>query len=373
MRAGALILVLAALSAAGAPASADDLKAVYARILADPTNTDLNLQYALIAEGRGEYRKALAAYERILANDPGNADAKRGLQRVRRILQPPFTRVTLESGGLYDTNPLRQPGGSDAEFTLYAKAQVRDERVIGGTRWRSVASIFADAHTENDNLNYAVLKGDIGPILDIPGTMMAIRPEFGAAIATLSGDLYYYEVNLGATVEGYLDGAYQFGGVSVGWREYDPSFTSDSGFYVDARGRLAKPKLLTDRDVLSLSPWFRWSQLDGSVFDVFSNEITPGKYVAGGARLQYDSKVADWLSVGVFVAVSDRLYTTTLAPDGSKRQDFLVSPGIALLFDDVLGKQADLNVEYAFEHNDSNDPAHDWDNHSIKVSVRKRM
>ena len=88
-----LTTALALAGAAGVAAQSDgDIIAVYDQILDDPGNTELNLQYALLAEGRGEYRKALGTYERILINDPSNAAAQRGLLRVRRD-GPPCRRA----------------------------------------------------------------------------------------------------------------------------------------------------------------------------------------------------------------------------------------------------------------------------------------
>src|SRR5690242_15887070 len=68
-----------AMSALASGAVADELSDAAQLVLADPANADVNLDYALIAEGKGKYRLALAAYERVLLNDPNNVDAKRGL------------------------------------------------------------------------------------------------------------------------------------------------------------------------------------------------------------------------------------------------------------------------------------------------------
>jgi hypothetical protein len=86
----------------GAPA---ELTRVYSLILRDPTNSQLNLRYAELAEASGKLRWALAAYERVLVNDPGNLEAQAGLQRVRRRLQPNTTQFTAELGAAGETNP----------------------------------------------------------------------------------------------------------------------------------------------------------------------------------------------------------------------------------------------------------------------------
>lgn len=362
------------LAGAIAPAAADELTAVFADILADPTNTELNLQYALIAEGRGEYRKALGAYERILANDPGNASAKRGLQRVRRILQPPSTTWTFETGLGYESNPLHEHHvEGDGDGFAFVKARVRDERTFGTTRWRTTGNLFGEGHFEDDELNYAIASGTIGPILDIPGTMTALIPEIGGAVSSLDGRFYYAEVNASATLEGYLDGAYQWARVRAGWRDYDSYWTTDSGWYADVMGKWTRVDIFGEDDAFSIALWIRWSNFDGSIVDAVSGELQPGDYLWGGARFQYDRAMTDWLSVSLFFSVSDRLYGTDKAPNGDHREDLLLSPGVALLFDDVLGNQTDLRVEYKYEDNDSNDRRHDYQNHQVMVSVSKRM
>ena len=53
------------------------------RILREPANIALNLQFARMAEERGTLRWALMAYERVLLNNPDNFDAKMGLMRVK--------------------------------------------------------------------------------------------------------------------------------------------------------------------------------------------------------------------------------------------------------------------------------------------------
>lgn len=71
------------------PAVAGEIDDVYAALMRDAGNTSLNLRYAHLAEDRGKLKWALPAYERALRNDPGNADARAGLARVRAALAAP--------------------------------------------------------------------------------------------------------------------------------------------------------------------------------------------------------------------------------------------------------------------------------------------
>ena len=81
------------------------LDALYAQILEHPQDTELNLRFARTAEAAGVLRWALSAYERVTVNDPSNAEAQAGLQRIRRKLQPDISQVTVEAGSAVETNP----------------------------------------------------------------------------------------------------------------------------------------------------------------------------------------------------------------------------------------------------------------------------
>jgi len=96
LRSSLLALGLIALAALPVRAQDDgELRRVFEQILQDPGNPGLNLRYAPLAIDRGELRKALAAYERILAQDPDNEEAKAGIRRIQRQLEPTLTRATL--------------------------------------------------------------------------------------------------------------------------------------------------------------------------------------------------------------------------------------------------------------------------------------
>src|ERR1700749_1206855 len=60
----------------------NDLSDLNNQILDNPADVGLNLRYAHAAESAGKLRLALAAYERILINDPHNQEAREGYERV---------------------------------------------------------------------------------------------------------------------------------------------------------------------------------------------------------------------------------------------------------------------------------------------------
>jgi hypothetical protein len=364
----AAAFAVALLPAFTAAAFADELTDIYAGIIANPVDSELNLQYALIAEGRGEYRKALAAYERVLVNDPSNEAARRGLQRVRRIIEPAVTLTTVEAGARVDSNPLHATVAGAADILGYGRLTVRDERPIGGHRWRTVVNAYGEAHARETRLNYASLNAETGPLIDLGGSMTAFRPAVGGGTAFFDGRFYYVDVNLGGTVEGYLQGAYQWARLRAGYRQYDPSFTADRGFYADLTGKLSFKDVVHDNDLFSISPRLRWSGIEGMPPDD-ADEFAPGLYVEGGGTLDYAKVVSEALTASLSVRLNQRWYDDI---GGGARQDFLVAPGAGLVFPGLFGVQTDVRVDYRFEWNDSTDDAHDWQNHLLKVGVSVR-
>jgi hypothetical protein len=357
------LVATTALALAMPPAIADELSAVYAGILADPTNSELNLQYAMIAEGRHEYRKALAAYERVLVNDPGNEAAKRGLQRVRRIIEPPLTQKTMEVGATWESNPMRAPIG-DADFLGYGSFRIKDERPLGGHRWRTNLFLYGEAYAEQDTLDYASISGDIGPLVDIVGTNSTFRPAIGGGTAYFDDKVYYWDVNASGLFEGYLNGAYQWLRLRVGYRQYDPSFTSGAGAYADITGRFTVQDVFRERDALSLSPFARWSGIDG-LPDNGALDFATGQYVEGGATLEYSAAVSDSLNAAVNIKVSDRVYDNI---GTGSRHDWLIAPGASLVFRNLFGPQTDLRFDYKYEWNTSNMTDHTWENQAATVA-----
>ncbi|MEJ0011224.1 MAG: hypothetical protein WDM94_01095 [Bauldia sp.] len=353
-----------ALALAMPAAIADELTAAYARVLADPTNSEISIQYAQLAESRGEYRKALSAYERVLINDPGNAVARDGLQRVRRIIQPAETQKTVEVGATWQSNVLRSEMATD-DVLGYGSFRVRDERAAGLYRWRTNLNFYGEAYAHETEMNYAALNGDLGPIVDIKGTDFSVRPAVGAGTAFLNGRTYYWDVNASALFEGYLNGAYQWLRVRAGYRQYDPSFTSGNGTYVDVSSRVAIQDVFHDRDSLSVSPWFRWSNISGSSEDG-PTEFATGLYTEAGATLEYAKAIANNLSASVNLKMFERTY----ADIGSgSRQDWSTAPGASLVFRNLLGAQGDLRFDYKYEWNNSSMSTHTWQNQSATVAI----
>jgi len=93
------VLAVAAIAVFATPGHllADEISDVFDQLLSTPDNPALNLRYAELAMAKGETRKALSAYERVLARDPDNAEVRRAYKKAKRQLQPAVTAFTLNN------------------------------------------------------------------------------------------------------------------------------------------------------------------------------------------------------------------------------------------------------------------------------------
>ena len=352
------------------PAAADPLTDVYQRVLANPADSALSLQYALIAEGRHEYRKALSAYERVLLNDPNNVEAKRGLVRVRRIIQPPSTQIFAEAGAMWQSNPELVTSGAVGDYVPYGQLRVADERPIAGTRWRTLASLYGEYHANHHDLNYGNAFAETGPLIDLGATMLTLYPSIGGALSYSNNKFFYDEFNASAKLEGYLGGTTQWLRVRGGYRDFAPSATSNSGWYVDTRGQWSFRNVLHENDIASIMPWFLWSDVGGSITNTTPQTFSPGRYIAAGTQLTYSQRLGDRWTLALNLGLSTRRYTVDLVtPGGAKRQDTMISPGATLVFNNAFGPQSDFRLTYRFDHNTSNDPSHRYDAQTVMASV----
>ncbi len=100
MRAAAVLLAFGLLI--GQAQGAEDIESVFQRLLQNPSDVELNLLYARLAEERGELARALATYERLLLQGPENATALAEAARIHRLLEPSLTAYVAILGYRYE-------------------------------------------------------------------------------------------------------------------------------------------------------------------------------------------------------------------------------------------------------------------------------
>ncbi|MEJ2378013.1 MAG: hypothetical protein P8Y71_22400 [Pseudolabrys sp.] len=373
-----VVFVLAAGSARATPkpvhnVHSPELDALYAQILRHPQDTNLNLRFARAAEKAGVLRWALSAYERVTVNNPANAEAQAGLQRIRRKLQPDVSQVTLAFGTAVETNPRYYVGPKRTEGEGLASAILYDERSIGDMRWRTTGAVNGRIYSKSHDLDYGKAILDTGPVIDIlPGWAMV--PTVGGAAAYYDHHFFYGEGAVGATFESATQRAFRSLQLRAAYRSYDKFFPTSSGFYMEARGHLAFPNLLGNGSVLILSPWARYSDMSGTYLSPLVGDLQPGAYWELGGKVEALKPVTSWLTLGAELSAIQRHYRADrVATTGAKRNDTLLIPGATVLFPHVFSYRTNVRVTYHYIHDHSNDSSKSFDDHVVMASLVYRF
>jgi hypothetical protein len=380
-----LVLVTAAALGALAPppvCAQDDaeMRRVFEQILQDPGNPGLNLRYARLAIDRGEIRKALAAYERILAQDPNNEEAKAGIRRIQRELEPSVTRATVLLGGQYESNPRRvafggSPGASRRyDGALYARIQGTDERRIGPVRWRTEGDAYANYHMQFRDIDFGIAGARSGPVFDL-GEGLRIHAFIGGSYAWLSRRTFFTEATAGITLE--IEREHPLKTVSIRWG-YDivgEDFSTRDATFVEVTPRFVFSNLVVERSIAVVSPYWRYNGVFGSGPPGFDprNEPFPSRYHQLGVRADFFVPVFANVTFGVGVIYEYRHYYETVTDKTQNRRDHVVSPSAQLIVAGLVSGRADLIFSYSFEHRGSNDRTQLYDNHTAGAKVLWRF
>ncbi len=372
------VLAMAALAVFATPVIAlgDEITAVFDQLLSTPDDPALNLRYAELAMAQGETRKALAAYERVLARDPENAEARRAYRKAKLQLQPSVRAFTLTTGLSFESNPRQVPGGSaqhNEDVSLEASILMYDERTLAGRRWRTLGHASGHLLLETDDLNDATFSLASGPIFDISKkTQLHIAP--GAAMAILDDDWLYQDGLVRIALERRNKGNGQSVTTTVKYRDTNSSFNGDDGLIVKVDGRFLQTNRFRAGDAFYFLPRFTYSEPGGNgPGRVFQSALFPGNYIEYGARLAYFMPVANKRAfLGAGIGVYQRDYDQNVAFGTKDRSDVMFVPTAHFLVTNVRGSKFDFRLDYRFENNDSNDSLEDFDNHVASARIVRK-
>ncbi|MGZ5836799.1 MAG: tetratricopeptide repeat protein [Xanthobacteraceae bacterium] len=354
-------------------AATDDLAQLYAQVLKNPGNSEINLRYAWLAEAQGKKRWALAAYERILLNDPNNDEARRGLERIQRGLVPVDTRYTVELGAVFESNPRYVNSGARGELQAFGTMQMVDVRQFGDQFWRTKGVLAGIAHQHEGDLNYGYAGAITGPMFDfLAGTSLHLG--VGGGVSAFDHHLYYKEALGAATVLTQIDSVFQSLEVRYGYRDYDDFFPTRHGSFVDAKAKFAFKDIFATPALLLATPWARWSDIAGTSTTALLTEIQPGAYSEWGGRLELIAPVAEGVFVGPTAVLYDRYYRTDIvAGTNGHRHDTIYGPGFLIWIPNAIGFQTGVKIEYQYLRDNSNDPLRTFNDHQVMGSVVSRF
>jgi hypothetical protein len=358
------------------PIAADEYRDVFDRILLDPGNVALNLRYAKLAAERRELRKALAAYERVLAKDPNNPDAKAGLVRVQQLLKPNYTRVIGIFGGQYESNPLRASGRAKVEDdgVFFGRLLVNDERLVSGRRWRSSFDTFANLHVNIRSLDYGVVSLETGPIFPI-GNTWQVHNFVGGAYSWYDGQTFQGRIGTGLTFEPLATSLLRSITVKGDYSFIGSGFSAQDAYVIELNARFIKIGMFTSRGIGSLTPYYRYHGVTGKGDPFFgpSGELYPLTFHQVGGRADYFYELRPNLTVNANLTLEYRHYFEEVFFETKHRRDVLVAPGAQLIVAGLFKGKADVILSYRFEYNSSNDGFLRYVNHIAGVQMLWRI
>lgn len=376
-----LLLAAALLMAsASAHAATDELARLNAQIINNPTSVELNLQYARAAEARGDYGKALAAYERVLQYAPGNAEAQSGVHRAGARLLPHTLQIFTEFGVGYESNPQNLATGRKGQGELFGRVLLKDERTLGDTRWRTTALFSGNLYSSDGDLNYGYAAAATGPVYAVTPTM-TVHPSIGGGGAYFDRHFFFSEAFASALFEGSYNTMNYVVRYRAGYRDYNDYFPSTHGAFADVTAKFLFPDVFAKDDLVVVSPWLRWSGIDTTPdlsFLISPDDFRTGRYGEGGARIEYYKPLLDWVTASVSFSMLERQYAravdnTVFPPTEVDRRDRIYAPGAALIFRNRQAThQSSVRVDYRYERDDSNVPLASYNNHIATLTFFNR-
>ena len=349
---------------------ASELQQLFQRLLQNPSDIQLNFRYAELAMEQDRLRNALAAYERILATDPENAEAKEGIERIRRLLRPEFTDATVILGGEYATNPRLagqgEPGGDDVLALI--QASVIDERRLGAYRLHSEGDLYANFYNRFTDIDYGRVGGTTGPVLGLAEDW-EIRPALGGAYSWLDGQNFYGAGDALVTFYSLAGGALRRIDLLFEYDKVSEAFAHRDAYQIALTPQLYWVNQLTDQDIVLLTPFYRYNGVNGTgppgrgptsqPFPLESHQF--------GGRVDYYVTLRPELAFDASFTGYYQPYNEHVLAGTELRRDRYLSPGAQVILKEFIWKQHDLIFAYQYENNDSNDPTETFDNHILSV------
>jgi hypothetical protein len=352
-----------------------ELRRAFDDVMRDPTGPVPNFRYARLAIERGELRKALAAYERVLARDPTNAEALAGRARILRQLEPETTRFTASIGGFYQTNPRHAnvSNTSTDDFSYTGRFGVTDERRLFGMRWRTEGDVFALNYANFRDIDIGSAGVRAGPVIPLDN-LRRVHAFAGMSYSWLARRTFFGEPTAGLNFEFDDTGPFRGFIVRGGYQLLGRHLTSRDGVFVEAYPRFVFADVVLKGSTANISPFWRYNGVvgHGAAVEPFGVPF-PSRLHQLGIRGDYVVPVIGQLALGVNASYEYRHYFEQFTAEPHHRRDHVIVPGGQVVLFGLFANRLDLIASYNFEHRTSNDGVARYNNHITGVRAQWRF
>ncbi|MEM7525777.1 MAG: tetratricopeptide repeat protein [Pseudomonadota bacterium] len=372
-----------ATAAAAQDAPSDAVRETFAAVIANPQDVDANLAYARAVLDAGDPRKAVAAYDRVLAVDPDNAEAQAGLKRLSGVVAEQGgakTTIDLALGFIYETNPtLRgQDQQSDEDYGLAYAARLSDVRPLFGVELESAVSVAGQQRSDDgavvDVTGFGVQTGptfDLSSLAGVDGLALATQASFSLAYFgdVGVGDRLLKSYGLSFDLRSAATGVFKGVTLAYAYDDYDGAALSDRTANVFSfAAAFAERDLLLDKDELSITPRIVRNEAREDIFS----------YTEVGGSVAYTLGLPGWAGFEASAAraevdLSTRMYRGEFNGIGEDRSDRFYSIGGRYTLAQWDDLPVALSASYHFDLNASNVRDFDFENHRFGLTASMRF
>jgi hypothetical protein len=242
------------------------------------------------------------------------------------------------------------------DYVMNVQLLVFDERRVADNRLRSDLYFYADAHSDEHDLDYHVVSGRTGPVFDL-GEGWQIQTAVEGSVSLYDYEPFSLLGAGGLTLRRRGGGLVRSIHLRAGSEDFSSDFDDADAWFGDMTVGLGYDGILAAGDWLQLEPGFAWNEARESRY----------RYSQAGVALRYGAPLVASLRGSVEARGWRRLYDGHAFDVDGDRKDWHMIAGVTLSYTGLFRQQVSLELRYEFEKNWSNDDFEEYDGHSAGV------
>jgi hypothetical protein len=366
----------------------DNSLPLFENLLSNTSDVAANLAYAQSLQAAGRIDEARTIYRKVLGLDPNNETANAALAQLGNVGPPAQTNYTLRWGGAFETNVPRRPpnfNGNDG-WVGFAELTVNDTRQLAGMTVQSNLDLYSNGNTRFPSVEISYAALDTGPIADL-GSAGKLRVAVGGEYL-LQGTLVNpgngngtrkFTFDAADLIFNYFppgEMALQSVNALVGYDNFNAAESFRNGVVMRTTAPFVFLNVTPFHTQLIATPGFVYN----GAGDPTAITPRPAHYSELDLDLLTLTPLADNQLgaehvVGKLGLFSDLQFYDSRDPllTSSNRQDQRIVPliGLRLLNFATLGIQVDL--DYRYDRNFSNDPSERFEDHIFSLTGTYRF
>ena len=398
-RAGILVAALcavpplAAQRAAAQTALPDASLSQFETLLQNPNEIAANLAYADSLRAAGQTDAARQIYRKVLSLDPNNPTATAALASLGGgaplSSSGAQTDYTLRVGGAYESNaPRRPPNFRSFDDTLgFGEFTVNDTRQLGDITLQTNFDIYSNIHNRYSPGDISYVALDTGPIFDL-NTAGKLRVAVGgeyvlqgqSPIPANGGRVRQFEFDSGNLIFNWFPASknqLQSVNLLVGYDNFRDSASFRSGVVMRLTAPFVFDEILPIHTQLIMTPGFIYNGADEP--NSVALQLQPAHYNELSVDFLSLTPLAEHQFGAERIVAKLGLFADTDYYDShdpvptNDRQDIRLIPLVGVRFMRVFGTPVQLDLDYRYDRNFSNDFAQRFEDNIVSLIATVRF